>query len=57
MAFVEFHSVEHAAYAMQCSADLKMDTISLKVSFAKEQVMHQIINQVNPIMNDTVSIS
>jgi hypothetical protein len=46
MAFVEFHSVEHAAYALQCSAELKMDANSLKISFAKEAIMHQIISQV-----------
>lgn len=46
LAFVEFHSSEHAAYALQCSTDLKLDSFALKTSFAKESMMQQMIQQV-----------
>jgi RNA recognition motif-containing protein len=47
LAFVEFQSVDHATYALQCSNDLKMDNHLLKVAFAKENVMQQLITQVS----------
>lgn len=45
-AFVEFHSIDHASYALQCSKDLKFDNNMLKVAFAREKVMQQMISQV-----------
>lgn len=46
LAFVEFHSVEHASYAVQCSHDIKIGDTPLKVAYARETVMQQIIAQV-----------
>lgn len=45
-AYVEFHTIEHAAYALQCSADLKLNNMDLKIAYAKESVMQQLLIQV-----------
>eukprot|EP00599_Poterioochromonas_sp_BG-1_P015631 CAMPEP_0173159692 /NCGR_PEP_ID=MMETSP1105-20130129/17294_1 /TAXON_ID=2985 /ORGANISM="Ochromonas sp., Strain BG-1" /LENGTH=671 /DNA_ID=CAMNT_0014078241 /DNA_START=620 /DNA_END=2635 /DNA_ORIENTATION=+ len=44
-AYVEFHTIEHAAYALQCSADLKLNNMDLKIAYAKESVMQQLLIQ------------
>jgi hypothetical protein len=45
-AFVEFYSLEHASYALQCSKDSKLELQGMKVAFARDSVMHQLILQV-----------
>lgn len=45
LAFVEFQTVEHAAYALQNSNELKIDFCPVKVAYAKESVMRQLISQ------------
>jgi hypothetical protein len=47
MAFLEFHTVEHAAYVMQNAANIRIDAVPLKISYARESVMSQLIQQVN----------
>eukprot|EP01036_Dinobryon_divergens_P028270 gene28266-37191_t len=49
MAFVEFHTVDHASYTLKCTAEngLTIDGIQLKVSYAKESMMAQIIQHQN----------
>ena len=44
--YVEFHAVEHATHALNCSQGLQIDNALLKVAYARENVMHQIIQQV-----------
>lgn len=46
-AFVEFHSTEHATYAVQCAKDIRLDSNTLKVAFAREKVMQQLVSQVS----------
>ena len=45
MAFVEFHTVDHASYTLKCAGEngLAIDGVQLKVSFAKEAMMAQIL--------------
>lgn len=45
LAFVEFPSVQYASFALQNGQSLYIDAILLKVSYAKETVMHQLIQQ------------
>ena len=49
MAFVEFHTVDHASYTLKCTAEngLTIDGIQLKVSYAKESMMAQIMQHQN----------
>ncbi len=46
MAFLEFHTVDHAAYVVQNAANIRIDAVPLKVSYARENVMSQLIQQV-----------
>ena len=46
LAYVEFFSVEYAAYALQSVGEMRMDGVPLKLSFARESVMTQLLTQV-----------
>jgi RNA recognition motif-containing protein len=56
-AFVEFHSIDHASYALQCSKDLKFDSNTVKVAFAREKVMQQMIAQVQICVLKSLMVS
>lgn len=57
MAFVEFHSAEHAAFALQSSTELKIDSYAVKTYFAKEAIMQQMIQQVTRIISIFILLS
>jgi RNA recognition motif-containing protein len=46
LAFVEFPSVDHAKHVLQCSVGLKLDNLPLKIAYARETTMYQLIQQV-----------
>jgi RNA recognition motif-containing protein len=46
LAFVEFPSVDHAKHVLQCSVGLKLDNLPLKIAFARETAMYQLIQKV-----------
>ncbi len=50
LAYVEFHTAEHAAHALLSAGDLRMDSNPLKVTFARENVMTQLLHQVSAIV-------
>eukprot|EP00981_Chlorochromonas_danica_P013062 scaffold5744_cov179-Ochromonas_danica.AAC.9 len=48
LAFVQFHSVDHAVYALQGAQTLQVEGNSLRVAYAKEHAMRQLLAAQRP---------